>query len=114
MLLLKQSHRREHRFDVIGDVAALLVQTFTRDVRSAHTLIPGGELGFFGELLEFLRNDCSAWQEHWQAWADVVVKHEQFEFTPEFTMIALLRFLQHGEVVVEFFPRLKGSAVNTL
>ena len=29
-------------------------------------------------------------------------------------MVALLRFLEHGEVVVEFFLRLKGGAVNTL
>src|SRR5436190_16642153 len=29
-------------------------------------------------------------------------------------MVALLRFLQHGEVVVELFPCLEGSAVDPL
>ena len=41
-------------------MTALSVQTFTRDVRRAHALISGRELGFFRELLQFFRNDRAA------------------------------------------------------
>ena len=95
-------------------MAALQIQAFARDVRREDALITGGELGFFRQLFQFLGDDCAARQEHRQPGSDVVVENKQLEFASELPMIALLRFLQHREVVVEFFFGFERRAVNAL
>src|SRR5205807_9619898 len=49
-----------------------------------------------------------------QAWAYVIVENEQLEFAAKLAMIALLRFLEHGEIIVEFLFGFERSAVNAL
>jgi len=43
-----------------------------------------------------------------------VVEHEQFQFASELAVIALLRFLEHREVIVEFLFGFERGAVNPL
>ena len=93
---------------------ALLVHAFACDVRSADALIASGELGFLCKLFQFVGDDCASRQKHWQAWTDVIVENEQLEFLAEFAVVALLRFLEHREVVVEFLFRFERRAVNAL
>ncbi len=83
-------------------------------MRREDALITGGELGFFRELFQFFGDDCAARQKHWQARADIIVEDEKLEFASEFAMVALLRFLQHREVVVEFLFGFECRAVNAL
>ena len=94
-------HRGKHRFGVVGKVTALSVQAFARDVRSAHALISGSELGFFREFLQFFDDRLRRAGETSADRADVVVENEEFEFLAELAMVALLRFLEHCEIVVE-------------
>jgi hypothetical protein len=95
-------------------VTALFVKAFPRDVWSADALITGGKLGFFGELFQFFGDHCAAREKHWQARADIIVENEQFQFFAEFTVIALLRFLEHRKIIVEFLLRFECGAVNAL
>ena len=107
-------HRRKHRLGVVGEVTALFVQAFARDVRRADALVTGGELGFFRELFQFFGDDCAAREKHWQTRTDIIVENEQFQFASKLAMVALLRFLQHREVVVEFLFGFERGAVNAL
>src|SRR5438067_2610404 len=109
-----QLHRREHGLGVVGKVTALFVKTFACDMWSADALITGGELSFFTELFQLVGDDGTARQKHWQTLADVVVENEKLKFTPKFAMVALPRFLEHREVVVEFLFCLERGAVNAL
>ena len=95
-------------------MTAFFVKAFARDVRRANALITGGELGFFRELFQFLGDDCAARQKHWQTRAHVIVENEQFQFASELAMVALLRFLEHREVVIEFLFGFERRAVNAL
>ena len=95
-------------------MAALSVQAFARNVRRADALITGGEFSFFRQLFQFFGDDCAARQKHWQTRAHVIVEDEQFEFASELPMIALLRFLEHREIVVEFLFSFERCAVNAL
>src|SRR5438270_740004 len=97
-----------------GKVSALLVQPFARNVWSADALIAGSELGLFRQFLQFFDDRGPARQPHWQAGADIIVQNKNLEFFAELAMVALLGFLEHGEVVVEFLFRLEGGAVNAL
>ena len=108
------SHRREHRFGVVGEVPTLSVQALARDVRRANALISRRELGFFRELFEFFDNGRAAREPHRQAGTDVVVENEELQFLAKLAMIALLRFLEHREVVVELLFCFEGGAVNAL
>ena len=45
---------------------------------------------------------------------DVVVEDEQLQFASELAMVALLRFLEHREVIVEFLFGFERRAVNAL
>ena len=93
---------------------ALQVQAFARDVRREDALITGGELGFFRQLFQFLGNHCAAREKHRQPRADVIVEDEKLEFAPKLAMVALLRFLEHCEVIVEFLFGFERGAVNAL
>src|SRR6184192_1508881 len=95
-------------------MTAFSVQALTRDVRRAHALITSRELSFLGELLQFLRNDRAPREKHGQAWADVVVENEKFEFLAKLSMVALLCFLEHGEVIIELLFCFERGAVNAL
>ena len=77
-------------------------------------LITSGELGFFGELLQFLDHRGAAWKPHRQSRTDVIVQDKNLQFFAELAMVALLRFLQHGEVFVELRLVFKRGAVNAL
>src|SRR5205823_3432914 len=82
--------------------------------RRPNALIAGKKLGFFGELFQFFR-DCSAAREkHRQTWPDVIVENEKLQLLAELAMVAFLRFLEHGEVVVEFLFRFECRAINAL
>ena len=95
-------------------MTALQIQAFARDVRRENALITGSELSFFRELFQFFGDDCAARQKHWQPRSDIIVENEQFQFPAELAMIALLRFLEHREVVVEFLFGFERRAVNAL
>src|SRR6266516_572493 len=95
-------------------MAAFLAQALARNVRSADALITAGELGFLRQLLQFVSNDCAAREKHGKSWPDVVVENEKFEFFAELAMVALLCFLEHREVIVEFLFRFECRAVNAL
>src|SRR5207244_9333981 len=95
-------------------MTAFSVQALTRDVRRAHALITSRELSFRGELLQFLRNDRAPREKHGQARADVVIENEKFEFLAKLSMVALLRFLEHLEIIVEFLFRFVRRAVNAV
>ena len=82
-------------------MTARLVQVLPRDMRRAHALITGGEFRFLRELLEFFDDRRAARQPQRQARSDVVVEGEKLQFLAELAMVALLRLLEHGEVVVE-------------
>src|SRR5207248_10612608 len=99
---------------IVGEVTALFVQALAGDVRSTHALIAGSELGLLCEPLKFFSNDGAAREEHRQTRANVVIKNEKLELLAELTMVALLCFLEHGEVVVELLFRLEGSTINAL
>ncbi len=45
---------------------------------------------------------------------DIVVEGEKLQLFPEFAVVALLRFLEHGEVFVELGLVLEGGAVDAL
>src|SRR5207249_9998894 len=107
-------HWWKHRLGVVGKMTALLVQAFPRDVGSADTLIASGELCFLREFLQFFRNDRAAGKKHWQTWADIVIENEEFQFTAKLAMISFLRFLEHGEIIVELLFRFERSTVNAL
>src|SRR5207302_1894546 len=49
-----------------------------------------------------------------KTWADVIVENEEFQFASKLAMIALLRFLEHGEIIVEFLFRFERGTVNAL
>ena len=83
-------------------------------MRREDALIASGELGFFRQLFQFLGDDCAAWKKHRQTRTDIIVENEQFQFASELAMVALLRFLQHCEVVVEFLFGFERRAVNAL
>src|SRR5512143_2730379 len=95
-------------------MTTLQIKAFARDVRRENALITSNELSFFRELFQFFGNDCATRQEHWQARAHVIIEDKEFQFPSEFAMIALLRFLEHREVVVEFFFGFERGAVNPL
>src|SRR5207249_5331015 len=114
LVLTAQLHRREHRLGILGEVTALFIQAFACDVPRAHALIPGGELGFLRKPFQFLSDRCAAWEKHRQTRTDVVVENKNFQFATELAVIALLRFFEHSEVVVEFLFSFKRSAVNAL
>src|SRR4029077_11070144 len=92
----------------------LFIELFPADINRAHALISGSELRFLRELLEFFDDGSAAGQPQRQTWTDIVINDENLQFLAKFAMIALLRFLQHREVVVEFFLRLERGAVNPL
>ena len=56
----------------------------------------------------------AARQPQRQARADIVVEDEQLQFLAELAMVALLRFLEHREVIVELLLVLERGAVNAL
>ena len=83
-------------------------------MRSADPLIAGRELGFLRELFQLFDDGGAAREPEWEARADVVVEGEKFKFFAEFAVVALLRFLEHGEVFVELGLVLEGGAVDAL
>jgi hypothetical protein len=95
-------------------VAACFVQLFTRQVRSPHAHIARGKLRLLRELFEFLDDGGAAREPERQAGADVVVEGEELEFFAELAVVALLRFLEHGEVGVELGAILEGGTVDAL
>ena len=99
--LLVEFHRGKHRVLIIWQMPAREIQVLPRDVRGADPLITGGELSFLGQLFQLLDEGGAAREPERQAGADVVVESEKLEFFPKLAMVALLRFLEHGEVFVE-------------
>ena len=76
--------------------------------------VTGGELRFLGEFLQFFDDRRAARQPKRQTGADIVVEDEKLQFLAELAMVALLRFLEHGEVFVELRLVLEGGAVDAL
>src|SRR5437763_17213251 len=105
-----QLRRRERRLRVVWQMSALNIWAFTREIRGANALIPGSELRFFRELFEFVDDGGAAREPKREAGADVVVEGEKLEFLAELAMVALLCFLEHGEVFVELGLVLEGGA----
>src|SRR5207248_7161772 len=68
----------------------------------------------FRQLFQFLSDDRAARQEHREPWTYIVIKNEKLEFAAKLAMIALLRFLEHGEVVIQLLLRFERRAVNPL
>src|SRR5579885_2407950 len=95
-------------------MAAFSIQAFARDVGRADPLITSRKLRFSRELLQFFGDHRAAGEEHWQAGTHIVVEDEQLQFAAQFTVVALLRFLEHGEVVVEFLFGFERRSVNAL
>src|SRR5207248_2986773 len=56
----------------------------------------------------------AAREKHWQTRPNIIVENEEFEFATKLAMIALLRFLQHREVVVELLFGFERGAINAL
>src|SRR5947207_11359575 len=75
--LVFQFHWGKHGFRVVRNMTAFSIEAFARDVRRAHTLITGSELSFFGELLQFLNDDCTAREKHWQTGTDIIVENKE-------------------------------------
>src|SRR5437868_2902667 len=95
-------------------MATNLVKSSSRDVRRVHTLINSSELRFLCELLQFPGDDRAAREEHRETWADIVIENEKLQLLAKLAMVALLRFLEHREIIVEFLFRFECGAVNTL
>ncbi|KAF5406796.1 MAG: hypothetical protein Udaeo2_31370 [Candidatus Udaeobacter sp.] len=95
-------------------MTTFFIEALACDMRRAHALIAGSELGFLGELFQFLRDDCATREEHWKSRTDVFIENKQLQFAAKLAMVALLRFLEHGEIVVEFLFRFERRAINTL
>ena len=77
-------------------------------------MIAGGKFCFSRELFEFVDDGGAAGEPEGEAGADVVVEGEKLEFFAELAMVALLGFLEHGEVFVELGFVLEGGAVDAL
>ena len=77
-------------------------------------MITSGKLGFSRELFEFVDDGGATGEPQRQAGTDVVVEGEKLEFFAELAMVALFRFLEHGEVFVELGLILEGGAVDAL
>src|SRR5882724_985064 len=107
-------HRREHRLLVVRKVTAFKVEAFASEICRADALIACSELRFSRELLELVDDGGAAGEPEWEAGTDVVVEGEELEFFAELAMVALLGFLEHGEVFVELGSVLEGGAVNAL
>ena len=60
--LATQHHRREHGVLVVGQMPAGEIHVGPGQVRRADPVIPGGELGFFGEFFELLDEHGAAGQ----------------------------------------------------
>src|SRR6267143_1107863 len=95
-------------------MAALFVQALARDVRSADASVAGGEFSFFCQLLQFFHDHATAREEHRKTRANVIVESKYLEFLAELTVVPLLRFLEHGEVVLEFLLCFEGGTVDSL
>src|ERR1051325_3100064 len=113
-MTLFHNHRRKHRLCVIRKVPANLVESSSCEIDCSDSLISSREFRFFRKLFE-LFNDCGAARKpQGQTWPDILIDDVNFEFLPELAMVALLRFLEHREVIVELLSSFECGAVNAL
>ncbi len=63
-------------------------------------------------VLELLAEDASAWVPDPEPWTQFVRRGEQIELAPELAMVALLRFLQTGQIRLEVRIRRPRGAVH--
>src|SRR4029077_5637382 len=83
-------------------------------MRRADPLVASGELSLSRELLELIDDRAAAWKPERQTGTDVVVDDVNLQFFAEFAVVALFPFLEHREVIVEFFLRFERRTVNAL
>ncbi len=70
-------------------------------------------LNFLQKVLQAQAQCCTLWQPHWQAFTYKVREHEEFHFLAYLAVVALLGFLQHGEILVEHLLLREGHAIDT-
>ena len=96
-------------------MAGSLVHDLAREVRRADADVAGSELGFLRELFKFLDDHGAFRQPERQAGADVFgVHHVQAHLRADFAVVALLRFFEHGEILVHLGLVLERRPVNAL
>ena len=72
-------------------------------MRSAHALVSGSELGLlFPSFSSSSAITAPRGKNIGETGADIIIENEEFEFLAKLAMIALLGFIEHCEVIVEF------------
>ena len=77
-------------------------QIFLGDDGRAHTAIPGLKFRFFNEFLDLFDQNAAIRHPERQAGAYFVIEQEYVQFLAQLAVIALLGFLQHLEILLEF------------
>ena len=95
-------------------MSAREIHVFACEVRRAHAVVAAGELRLFRELLQFLDEHRATRQPQRQAGAHVVVEREKLQLLAELAMVALLRLLEHREILVHLRLVLERRAVDAL
>src|SRR5690606_20396261 len=96
-------HWWEHAVLVVRQVSAGEIHAFLRDVRRDHALVSTLAFIFLRELLEFFNDDGAIGQPKRQTLTYIVIHGEDAKFFSEFAVITLLCFLQHLQILIEFF-----------
>ncbi len=79
-----------------------------------HPLIPAGEFGLLGQPFQLLDQNGALRQPEREAGTDILVEGEELQLLAQLAVIALLRLLDHGEVVVELLLGREGDPVDPL
>ena len=109
-----QLHRREHVFRIEAGVARGLPQFAPHHVRSVDERIAALQIGIAHPVFQLLADDAAFGMEEDQAGAGEFLNAEEIQLLAELAMVALLRFFELVEVLVEFFFGEPGRAVDAL
>ena len=95
-------------------MSAGFVETQLSDVWCEHLGITLLAQFLTDKVLQFLSDDRAFRSPEHKALTDFLINMEQTEFTPEFSVIALLRFIELLKVFREFFSSRERRSIKTL
>ncbi|MNV48758.1 hypothetical protein D3C71_1406810 [compost metagenome] len=113
-LLGVDRHLREHVFLVMIPVAGGLVQIHVAENRCVHMLIAKAGFDVNDITFQYAAQLGALRQPDRQALADELVECEDFKLLAELAVVALLRFLQQMQVLVQLRFLDPGGAVHAL
>ena len=106
--------RGELRLLIVGEVARGFVEREFADVRREDLRVALFAKLAADEVLQLLANNRAVGRPEDQALADIFVDMEELQIAAEFSVVARFGLFLAFEVLVEFFARGKGGAVDAL